>query len=131
MNGWTQRSYVGQQPWLFHGIPGRRFVPIDRRNPKSAVPVDQSGNRVPVSASNGLWVGDVKYKDINGDGKIDQNDQTIIGNPWPKLSGGFTNTFNYKGIELSILLSVVMEMMFTITSLLMQVIQITLTSVGI
>jgi hypothetical protein len=25
--------------------------------------------------------GDVKYKDINGDGKINQNDLTIIGNP--------------------------------------------------
>jgi len=104
MNGWTQRSYVGQQPWLFMGYQEEGlFQSIDEIQ-KSAVPVDQSGNRVPVSASNGLWVGDVKYRDINGDGKIDQNDQTIIGNPWPKLTGGFTNTFNYKGIELSILI---------------------------
>src|SRR5437763_11717860 len=30
---------------------------------------------------------------------------TNIGNPWPKLTGGFTNTFSYKGIELSILIT--------------------------
>src|SRR5437763_2076029 len=30
---------------------------------------------------------------------------TNIGNPWPKLTGGFTNTFSYKGFELSILIT--------------------------
>jgi len=104
MNNWTQRSYVGQQPWLFMGyIEEGLFQSIDEIN-KSAVPVDNSGNRYPTDPNNGLWVGDVKYKDINGDGKIDQNDMTIIGNPWPKLSGGMTNTFSYKGIDLSILI---------------------------
>jgi len=104
MNNWTQRAYVGQQPWLFMGyIEEGLFQSIDEIN-KSAVPVDASGARYPTSATTGLWVGDVKYKDINGDNKIDQNDLTIIGNPWPKLSGGFTNTFNYKGIELSVLI---------------------------
>jgi hypothetical protein len=72
---------------------------------KSAVPVDANGNKVPINAQTGIWVGDVKYKDINGDGKIDQNDMTIIGNPWPKLTGGFTNTFSYKGFDLSILVT--------------------------
>jgi hypothetical protein len=47
----------------------------------------------------------VKYKDVNGDKKIDEKDMTIIGNPWPKLTGGFTNTFSYKGFDLSILIT--------------------------
>ena len=72
---------------------------------KSAVPVDATGARVATNAQTGLWVGDVKYKDINGDGKIDQNDLTVIGNPWPKLTGGFTNSFSYKGLDLSILIT--------------------------
>jgi hypothetical protein len=72
---------------------------------KSAIPVDGTGNRVAVNPNTGIWVGDVKYKDINGDGKIDQNDMTVIGNPWPKLTGGFTNTFYYKGFDLSILIT--------------------------
>ena len=69
------------------------------------VPVDNQGNRRPTDPQTGIWVGDVKYKDINGDGKIDVNDITNIGNPWPKLTVGFTNTFSYKGFELSILIT--------------------------
>jgi hypothetical protein len=47
----------------------------------------------------------VKYKDLNGDKIIDSRDQTYIGNPWPKLTFGLTNTFSYKGFDLSILVT--------------------------
>lgn len=43
-----------------------------------------------------------KYKDINGDGVIDSNDRTIIGRGLPIHTGGFTNSFAYKGFDLSI-----------------------------
>jgi hypothetical protein len=69
---------------------------------QSAVRVDGNGNRIPTDPT-GVWVGDVKYRDVNNDGKIDAADETYIGNPWPKLFGGFTNTFSYKGFELSVL----------------------------
>jgi hypothetical protein len=46
----------------------------------------------------------VKYKDINGDGIITGEDQTFIGNPYPKWFGGFTNTLSYKGFDLSVLI---------------------------
>lgn len=104
MNNWTQRTYVNNQPWLFMGYIQEGIFQSTEEIEKSAVPVDGAGNRVPVNQQTGLWVGDVKYKDINGDGKIDQNDFTVLGNPWPKLSGGFTNSFSYKGFDLSILL---------------------------
>lgn len=48
--------------------------------------------------------GDIRYTDINGDGKVDDNDRTVIGNPLPKHIGGFSNTFAYKGFDLSVLL---------------------------
>ncbi|WP_395064178.1 SusC/RagA family TonB-linked outer membrane protein [Flavobacterium sp.] len=48
------------------------------------------------------YLGDIKYKDVNGDGKIDQNDKTFIGNPHPKFTFGFTNTFKYKNFDLSV-----------------------------
>ncbi len=102
---WTQRSAIGQQPWLFRGyIEEGIFTSVDEIN-KSAVPVDNSGNRRPTQASGGIWIGDVKFKDINKDGKIDVNDMTYIGNPWPKLFGGFTNSFSYKGFDLSVLIT--------------------------
>jgi TonB-dependent starch-binding outer membrane protein SusC len=47
--------------------------------------------------------GDIRFVDTNGDGKIDDNDRTIIGNPNPKLVAGITNTLTYKGLELSFL----------------------------
>jgi TonB-dependent starch-binding outer membrane protein SusC len=105
MNNWTQRAVVGQQPWVFMGYLEDGLFKSTDEIAKSAVPVDAAGNRVVTNAQTGLWVGDVKYKDINGDGKIDQNDLTIIGNPWPKLTGGFTNSFSFKGFDLSILIT--------------------------
>lgn len=101
---WTQRATVGQQPWLFRGyIYDGLYQSVEDIN-NSAVPVDGNGNRRPAANSaDGIWVGDVKYRDMNGDGKITEADMTSIGNPWPKLSGGLTNTFSYKNIELSIL----------------------------
>ena len=104
MNNWTQRAAIGQQPWLFRGyIEEGIFSSIDEIN-GSAVPVDNSGNRRPTDPQTGIWVGDVKYKDINGDGKIDVNDMTNIGSPWPKLTAGLTNSFSYKGFDLSVLI---------------------------
>jgi TonB-linked SusC/RagA family outer membrane protein len=45
--------------------------------------------------------GSIKYKDLNGDGSITDADRTIIGNPNPKFDGGLTNTFSFKGFELT------------------------------
>jgi TonB-linked SusC/RagA family outer membrane protein len=46
--------------------------------------------------------GDVKYEDVNGDGKIDANDRTTLGNNQPDFIYGMTNNFSYKGFDLSI-----------------------------
>jgi TonB-linked SusC/RagA family outer membrane protein len=40
--------------------------------------------------------GDPKYKDINGDGVVDANDQTTLGSPLAVHTGGFSNNFTYK-----------------------------------
>lgn len=49
----------------------------------------------------GAAPGLLKYKDINGDGKIDANDRTFIGNPNPKFTGGFTLNASYKNFDLN------------------------------
>ena len=105
MNNWTQRSQTGYEPWLFRGYIEEGLFQSLEEIQNSPVPVDNTGARIPIDERNGLWVGDVKYRDINGDKKIDVNDMTNIGNPWPKLFGGFTNSFSYKGFDLSILIT--------------------------
>ncbi|MGV3559357.1 SusC/RagA family TonB-linked outer membrane protein [Larkinella arboricola] len=50
------------------------------------------------------WLGDIRYKDINGDGKVDANDLTFIGSPLPKFTWGLTNSLNYKDFDFSIFL---------------------------
>ncbi|WP_353125621.1 SusC/RagA family TonB-linked outer membrane protein [Parapedobacter pyrenivorans] len=109
MQDWTQQSVVGVAPWQFLGyMEDGIFQSVDEIN-DSAVPADNNGNRLPTNEAN-IWVGDVKFKDISGpegtpDGIIDVHDQTYIGNPYPKLFAGFTNSFSYKGFDLSFLLT--------------------------
>ncbi len=46
--------------------------------------------------------GDLKLKDLNGDGVIDTKDQTDLGNAQPKFYGGFNQTFKYKNFDMSL-----------------------------
>ncbi len=46
--------------------------------------------------------GDMIYEDLNGDGVINADDRRIIGNSNAKHTGGLTNTFSYKGFDLSV-----------------------------
>jgi TonB-linked SusC/RagA family outer membrane protein len=51
----------------------------------------------------GAKPGDLKFEDINGDGKITTDgDRMYLGNSFPKFTGGLTNTFNYKQISLNV-----------------------------
>ena len=46
--------------------------------------------------------GDIKFQDINGDGIINDSDQTFIGSPHPDFTYNLTNDFSYKNFDLSI-----------------------------
>lgn len=48
--------------------------------------------------------GDIRFKDLNNDGKIDDNDRTYIGNPNPKFIFAINNTIEWRGFDLSIFL---------------------------
>ena len=46
--------------------------------------------------------GDIKYKDVNGDGQVNGDDVTIIGDPNPDYFGGFSNNISYKNFDLNV-----------------------------
>jgi TonB-linked SusC/RagA family outer membrane protein len=51
-------------------------------------------------------VGSVKYKDVNGDGKItDVLDYTAIGNPYPNFTFGINNSFTFKRFDLGVIVN--------------------------
>ncbi len=51
---------------------------------------------------NGEGVGGESFKDLNGDGELTDEDRTIIGNPTPDFTWGWSNDFSYKGFDLNI-----------------------------
>jgi TonB-linked SusC/RagA family outer membrane protein len=71
-------------------------------------PEDQAEMAKYTAKNNGVRVfypGQIKVKDLNGDYKIDaNNDRTIVGHSSPNWTGGLNNTFNYRNLELSVFL---------------------------
>lgn len=53
--------------------------------------------------TNNVQPGDFKFRDVNGDGTIDGSDRVILGNSFPDLTWGFTNTFDYGNWNLNVL----------------------------
>ena len=50
----------------------------------------------------GAKPGDLKFADLNGDGKITSLDRQYLGSSLPTWQGGITNTFTYKGLSLRV-----------------------------
>jgi len=50
----------------------------------------------------GAKPGDLKFADTNGDGRITPDDRVILGQTAPKWTGGITNTFHYKNLNLNV-----------------------------
>ena len=82
-------TYVGQEigqfyGWVYEGI-ARTQADIDNH-----------------ATQNGANVGDCLYKDINGDGVINADDQTVLGSGLPKVNFGLSTHMEYKNFDLSI-----------------------------
>ena len=97
----VSRTEVGESLYNFYGYVTdgvyKDLADIQNSPKSSKYPEDGKFNR-----SQTVWVGDIKYKDINGDGFIDEKDRTNIGSPMPKFTFGWTNTITYKEFDLSI-----------------------------
>ena len=105
-NGYQTPSYiaqVGQPVGLMYGFVydgTYKYEDFDKTASgdyilKANIP-NNGGDRTAIKP------GTAKYKDINGDGVVNDNDRTIIGRGHPIHTGGFTNNFTYKDFDLSI-----------------------------
>ncbi len=95
----VSRTVVGGPVGRFYGyvVEGVFTDAEDLHN--SALPVN-----LPVDP-NGIWIGDFKFKDVNGDGVITEQDRTFIGNPQPDFTYGVTNSFYFKNWQFSVFLN--------------------------
>lgn len=97
-------SEIGKPLYNFYGykVEGVYKDLDDIQN--SAKPAKYPSDGV-FSRGNTVWVGDIKYKDVDENGIIDDRDRTDLGSPLPKFTFGWTNTFRYKNLDLSIFLN--------------------------
>ena len=97
-------SEIGKPLYNFYGynVIGVYESLEDIENSPKPVKYPADGNYMRGST---VWVGDLKYEDVNKDGVIDDKDRTDLGSPLPKFTFGWTNTFRYKNFDLSIFLN--------------------------
>lgn len=102
-------SQIGMPLYQFYGYVAdgvyQDYEDILNSPKAAAYPADGNFSRTQT-----VWPGDLKFKDISGpdgtpDGVIDEYDKTYIGNPMPKFTFGFNNTFRYKNFDLNIFLN--------------------------
>ena len=67
------------------------------------VQLDEDVSLLPTMNGSTLEAGEIKYKDLNGDGKIDKNDRTVLGSIQPNLTYGLSTTLSYKRLDLFLL----------------------------
>ncbi len=97
---WVERSNpedLAKTPWVglndeIHAVYGWETDGIIRS--VAEIPEYQAG----------AYVGNIKYLDVNKDGKLDENDVQYLGNTDPKAFYGFGNTFTCRGFDLNIFL---------------------------
>ncbi len=63
--------------------------------------VEEIKNSAVIEGYDNIQPGDIKYRDLNGDGVIDEFDRTVIGNDKPLQYFGLDFGFNWKGFEFS------------------------------
>lgn len=56
----------------------------------------------PINSVGSVTPGDLKFADVDGNGKITDNDRTMIGNPTPDFTYGFNVNLGWKNLDLTV-----------------------------
>ncbi len=101
-NNTLTRTQIGEPVGQFYGhIADGIFQSIEELN--------NSPYQGDIDEDNGIWLGDMKFKDISGpegipDNIVDDYDKTSIGNPHPDFIYSLTNNLSYKDFDFTITL---------------------------
>lgn len=88
----------------FEGYNAATKTWIPKRDANGNLPVTDLG----VTGFTALAPGQIKLKDLNGDGVVDAKDLTVIGNANPKAVGGLNQQFTFKGFDASVFMNFVL-----------------------
>lgn len=95
-NRFLTRAAVGQPVGVFYGLVVDRIVQSNSDVYYNNAKDGNSGS----AFGGGVQAGDILYKDLNGDGVINANDQTVLGSPIPKFTYGLYGRVGYRGFDL-------------------------------
>ncbi len=99
--------YAAGQPFgSFYGyVADGLFQTADEVAAANANAEAKSGIKGTRYQESGTAAGDIRFRDLNGDGVITAADKTFIGKPNPNFTFGITNTVAYKGFDLSVFIN--------------------------
>ena len=94
--GWVTDGYYTTADFSSYDESSKKYIL------KDGVPsVGMLGGRA------GVRPGTIKFKDLNNDGVVDDNDRTIIGNATPEITGGFGFNGTFYGFDASLMFNYV------------------------
>ena len=93
------RAAVGQPVGVFYGYVVDK---IYQNNSEIYYANASDGNSASTYGGTAIRPGDIKFKDLNGDGVINDADRTYIGSPIPKFTYGFYGRAAYRGFDLQV-----------------------------
>lgn len=97
---------VGEPVGSMYGLVTDGFYTVDDFNYNNGIYTLKTGVVTNTAIIGTVQPGSIKFKDLNGDGKVDMdNDRKIIGNPTPKFAGGLNQQFTYRQWDLSVFLN--------------------------
>lgn len=100
-------KYVKYEEPDYHDVPWRSRIGLKLNQPMGYIAErlfidEEEVNNSPVQSFGTYGAGDIKYKDINDDGKIDSDDMVPIGFPTvPEIIYGTGFSLGYKGFDFS------------------------------
>lgn len=98
----THKIAVGEPLGQFYGFKTLGLYQVEDFTYDAATGTYTLKDGVPGRADSNVLPGSWKFADTDGNGIVDDNDRTVIGNANPDFYGGITNNFSYKGFDLSV-----------------------------